>query len=107
MLCLATGTAHASEPCDLDVKILKTNRLHVLEMCNGVEMYNENLIIYFPRGEQYHDDAHECRLLNVEQVDRSAVNVLNYCEYRVGGKKSVLAIQAPGDRILITNTENY
>ena len=106
-LFLATGTAHATELCDLDVKILNDNRLHVVEMCNGVEMYNENLIFYFPKGEQYHDVAHECKLLNVDQIDRSGVNVQTYCEYREGNKQSVLVVQAPGDRILITNAENY
>jgi len=59
------STARAA-PCDLEVKISENNRLHIVELCNGVEVDHGNWTVYHPKGEQYHDAAHKCRLLNIE-----------------------------------------
>jgi len=104
---LGVSAARADEPCDLEVKILKNNILHVVETCKGIEVLHKDWTVYHPRGEQYHDAAHECKLLNVERIDKSGVNVQTYCEYRIGNKQSTVVIQSTDNRILITNAENY
>jgi hypothetical protein len=100
---LATGAANA---CDLEVKILKDNLLHVLEKCAGVETFHQDISIYHPRGGP-HDAAHKCRLLSVEQADKSGAVIQTYCEFRIGAKQSGLSVQSTNNSILITNTENY
>jgi hypothetical protein len=102
-LLLSIGAAHA---CELEVKIIKENYLHVLEKCVGVETFHQDMKFYHPRGE-VHDAAHECLLDSVERIDQAGVIVHTYCGLRKGNKKSALIIQSTGDRILITNTENY
>jgi hypothetical protein len=100
---LHMSVAHA---CELEIKILKGNLLHVLEKCAGVETFHEDWGIYHPRGE-VHDAAHRCRLLDVEQIDKSGAIVHTYCGLRKGNKNSALVIQSTGGRILITNAENW
>jgi hypothetical protein len=101
-LLLSTGAA----ACELEVKILKNNSLHILEKCNGVQTFHQDVDIYHPWGAP-RDAAHECKLLDVERIDQAGAIVHTYCEYRKGGKKSALVIQSTGDSILITNAENY
>jgi hypothetical protein len=103
VLLLSAGGAHA---CDLEVKILKDNSLHVLIRCVDVEMFHRDMDFYHPRGGP-HDDAHKCRLESVEQIDQAGSIVHTYCEYRKGNKNSALVIQLSGYDILITNAENY
>src|SRR5262249_46612859 len=98
--------ASAAHDCELEVKILKDNSLHVLEKCAGVETFHGHMKFYYPRGGP-HDAAHECKLLKVEQIDQSGSLIHDYCEYRKGGRKATLVIQSTNDRILITNAENY
>jgi hypothetical protein len=103
-LLMATSAAHA---CELEVKILKNNTLHVLEKCAGIETFHKDWVVHHPRGEQYHDAEHECKLLSVEQIDKRGANVLTYCKYRKGGETSGLVIQSTENGILLTNAENY
>jgi hypothetical protein len=102
-LLLSTEAVHA---CELEVKILKGNALHVLEKCVGVETFHEDMKFYHPRGE-IHDTAHECLLDSVEKIDQAGSIVHTYCGLRKGNKKSALVIQSTNGRILITNAENY
>src|SRR5262245_16937017 len=46
-LLLSAGATHA---CELEVKILKSNALHVLEKCAGVETFHQDLDFYHPWG---------------------------------------------------------
>ena len=103
VLLLSTGTAHA---CELETKILKDNSLHVLVRCDDVEMFHRDMDFYHPKGGP-HDEAHKCRLENVEQIDQAGSIVHTYCEYRKGNKNSALVVQLSGYDILITNAENY
>ena len=103
VLLLSAGAAHA---CELEVKILKSNALHVLEKCAGVETFHQDLDFYHPWGEP-NDEAHKCKVLKVERIDEAGVTVQTYCPYRKGNKKSALVIQSTSGRILITNAENY
>jgi hypothetical protein len=110
VLLMSTSAMHAAErtahACELEVKILKENYLHVLEKCAGVEMYHGDWKFYHPRGGP-HDAAHECLLDSVEQIDQAGAIVHTYCGFRKGNKKSALVVQSTGDRILITNAENW
>jgi hypothetical protein len=103
VLLLSAGTAHA---CELEVKILKDNSLHVLVKCDGVEAYHGDMDFYHPKGGP-HDEAHKCRLLDVEQIDQAGAVFHTYCEYKQGNKTSALVIQLTRGDILITNAENY
>ena len=103
VLLLSAGGAHA---CDLEVKILKDNSLHVLIRCVDVEMFHRDMDFYHPRGGP-HDEAHKCRLLDVEQIDQAGAIFHTYCDFKQGNKTSALVIQITGYDILITNAENY
>jgi hypothetical protein len=92
-LLLSIGAAHA---CELEVKIIKENYLHVLEKCVGVETFHQDMKFYHPRGE-VHDAAHECLLDSVERIDQAGVIVHTYCGLRKGNKKSALIIQSTGE----------
>ena len=102
-LVLHASAAHA---CALEVKILKDNSLHVLVRCVDVEMFHEDMRFYYPKGGP-NDVDHECKLLEVEQIDKAGSLAHMSCKYREEGKKHALAIQLSGYDILITNTENY
>ena len=103
VLLMSAGAAHA---CELEVKILKDNSLHVLEKCDGVKIFHRDMDFYYPKGGP-HDAAHKCRLLDVEQIGQAGAIVHSHCEYKQGNKKSALVIQISGSDILITNAENY
>ena len=105
VLLMSAGAAHA---CELEVKILKDNSLHVLEKCDGVKIFHRDMDFYYPKGGP-HDAAHKCKLEDVEQIDKAGAIVHTYCEYRKGNKKAalVLQIKSTGSDVLITNTENY
>jgi hypothetical protein len=111
-LVLHASAAHATEraapACQLEVKILKDNSVHVLEKCDGVEVFHQDMDFCHPRGAP-HDDAHKCKLEDVEQIDKTGAIVHTYCEYRKVNKKAalVLQIKSTGSDVLITNTENY
>ena len=104
----AHATERAAPACELEVKILKDNSLHVLEKCDGVKVFHQDMDFYHPRGGP-HDDAHKCRLESVEQIDQIGAIVHTHCEYRKGNKKAalVLQIKSTGNDVLITNAENY
>ena len=107
-LLLSAGTAHACEleASKLEVKILEDNSLHVLAKCSDVEVFHRDMDFYHPKGGP-HDEAHKCKLEDVEQIDQAGAIVHTYCEYRKGNKNSALVIQLSGYDVLITNAENY
>ena len=105
VLLLSAGVAHT---CELEVKILKDNSLHVPEKCDGARVFHKDMDFYYPKGGP-HDAAHKCKLEYVEQIDQTGAIVHTHCEYRKGNKKAalVLQIKSTGSDVLITNTENY
>jgi hypothetical protein len=93
---LGASAAHATEQtaptCELEVKILKDNSLHVLEKCDGAKVFHGDMDFYHPKGGP-HDAAHKCKLEDVEQIDKAGAIVHTYCEYRKGNKKAALVLQ--------------
>ena len=102
-LLLSAGAAHA---CELEASILEDSLLHILVKCDGVEMFNQDMDFYYPKGGP-HDAAHKCRVLDVKQIDQASATFHTHCEHKQGNKKSALVIQISGYDILITNAENY
>src|SRR5262249_32166893 len=93
-------SARRAHTCELEVKILKDNSLHILEKCDGVKVLHRDMDFYHPKGGP-HDAAHKCRLLDVEQIDQTGAIVHTHCEYKQENKKSALVIQISGYDILI------
>jgi hypothetical protein len=69
-MCAASLAHAADKPCELEVKILKSGELHVLEKCDGVETFHADW--NHPKGSP-RDDAHRCTMESVGRVDASGV----------------------------------
>jgi hypothetical protein len=113
MLSASANARDVRNTCELQIEILKSNRLHVRVNCKNregnftINAFNENLIFHHPRGGP-HDTDHECILEEVERIDQVGYLVYDHCKYREGGKRSALTIQlTETNTILITNAENY